>query len=169
MLLVGGDKRDNRTEWYREVIPVAERLGSATSTSYSGKEDPVPNTRPWEELEAELRQPGEEEAMAAARARLAAEDATYLRRLADLRRARQLTQVELSRRLGVAQPSLSKVERQADLYVSTLRRCIEAMGGRLEIHAVFPDLDYELRYEDFEQIDHDNPELDDEAGLAEAL
>src|SRR5512144_1197312 len=96
------------------------------------------DTRPWEQIEAELlARPGVDEALQAARGQLAAEHAAYLRRLGDLRRARQLTQAELSDRLGIAAPSLSKIERQADLYVSTLRRCIEAMGGHLEIHAVF--------------------------------
>ena len=34
---------------------------------------------------------------------------------------------------------MSKIERRADLYVSTLARFIEAMGGELEIRAVFPE------------------------------
>lgn len=121
------------------------------------------DTRPLEQIEAELMsRPGVDEAVQAAREQLAAEHAAYLRRLGDLRRARELTQTELSDRLGIAAPSLSKIERQADLYVSTLRRCIEAMGGQLEIHAVFDDLDYEIRFEDFETIDHDNPDLGDD-------
>jgi transcriptional regulator with XRE-family HTH domain len=99
---------------------------------------------------------------------LDAEDTAYLRRLGDVRRARQTTQVELSRRLGIAQPTLSRLERQADLYVSTLRRYIQTMGGRLEITATFPDLDYEIRFEDFEHVDHDNPDLTDETPLPQA-
>jgi len=122
----------------------------------------------YKKLRAELEaRPDYEAQAAAARERLAAEDEAYLRRLGDLRRARHMTQVEMSRRLRVAQPSLSRMERQADLYVSTLRRCVEAMGGQLEIHAIFPDVDYEIRFDDFEQIDHDNPDLGEE--LPQAL
>jgi hypothetical protein len=80
-----------------------------------------------------------------------------------------MTQVALAERLHMAQPSVSRLERQADLYVSTLRRYIEAIGGRLEIHAVFPDLDAELRLDDFETIDRDNPDVSDHSELREAL
>jgi hypothetical protein len=69
-----------------------------------------------------------------------------------------MTQVALAKKLQMVQPSVSRLERQADLYVSTLRRYVEALGGRLEISAIFPDLDYELRFDDFETIDRDNPE-----------
>lgn len=59
--------------------------------------------------------------------------------LAELRRARTLTQTRLSETLGMQQSAISRIERQADLYVSTLRSYVEAMGGRLELQAVFPD------------------------------
>ena len=39
---------------------------------------------------------------------------------------------------GVKQAFISKLERRADMYVTTLRKFIEAMGGKLEIRAVFP-------------------------------
>jgi hypothetical protein len=42
-------------------------------------------------------------------------------------------------KLGIKQATVSKIERRADLYVSTLARFIEAMGGELEIRAVFPE------------------------------
>jgi transcriptional regulator with XRE-family HTH domain len=122
----------------------------------------MPSTKRWDEVTEELRrQPGDEERMAAARARLAEEETTYFRHLHELRRAREMTQVALAKQLNMVQPSVSRLERQADLYVSTLRRYIEALGGRLEIHAVFPDLGYEIRFDDLETIDHDNPDLDD--------
>ena len=122
----------------------------------------MPSTQRWDEVTEELRrQPGDEERMAAARARLAEEETTYFRHLHELRRAREMTQVALAKQLNMVQPSVSRLERQADLYVSTLRRYIEALGGRLEIHAVFPDLDYEIRFDDLETIDHDNPDLED--------
>lgn len=59
--------------------------------------------------------------------------------LAELRRARGLSQKTLAGVLHVDQASISKLERRADMYISTLRSHIEAMGGELEITARFPD------------------------------
>jgi DNA-binding transcriptional regulator YiaG len=56
-----------------------------------------------------------------------------------LRRARELSQEQLAQALDVKQGSVSKLERRTDLYISTLRRYIEAMGGDLELRANFPD------------------------------
>lgn len=57
----------------------------------------------------------------------------------ELRRARQLSQEELAELLDVRQGSVSKLERRTDLYISTLRRYIEALGGELELQAHFPE------------------------------
>jgi predicted XRE-type DNA-binding protein len=59
--------------------------------------------------------------------------------LDELRTAREFTQAELSQVLKVDQGSISKLERRTDMYIGTLRRYIEAMGGSLQIRAVFPD------------------------------
>jgi transcriptional regulator with XRE-family HTH domain len=59
--------------------------------------------------------------------------------LDELRSARQLTQSELADVLKVDQGSISKLERRTDMYISTLRRYVEAMGGSLQIRAVFPE------------------------------
>jgi transcriptional regulator with XRE-family HTH domain len=59
--------------------------------------------------------------------------------LDELRSARRLTQAELAMLLKVDQGSISKLEHRTDMYISTLRRFIEAMGGSLQIRAVFPD------------------------------
>jgi transcriptional regulator with XRE-family HTH domain len=56
-----------------------------------------------------------------------------------LREARHLTQTNLAKVLGVSQSEVSKIERRTDVYVSTLGSYIEAMGGRLEVSAIFPD------------------------------
>jgi transcriptional regulator with XRE-family HTH domain len=64
--------------------------------------------------------------------------------LDELRAARALTQEHLSTILGVQQSAISKLERRADMYVSTLRHFIEAMGGQLEIRAVFSDGDIRI-------------------------
>jgi predicted XRE-type DNA-binding protein len=58
--------------------------------------------------------------------------------LAQLRTARQLSQAALGEILRVEQPAVAKLEKRTDMYVSTLRRFIEAMGGELEIVARFP-------------------------------
>jgi transcriptional regulator with XRE-family HTH domain len=59
--------------------------------------------------------------------------------LEELREARELTQTQLAQVLQVSQGAVSKVERRADMYISTLRSYIAAMGGDLQIRAVFPD------------------------------
>ena len=59
--------------------------------------------------------------------------------LRELRRARSLTQLELAELMGVQQPAVARLERRADMYVSSLRSYVEAVGGRLKIIAEFPD------------------------------
>jgi ribosome-binding protein aMBF1 (putative translation factor) len=59
--------------------------------------------------------------------------------LAEVRRALKLSQEELAETLQVGQAAVAKLEKRTDMYVSTLRRFIEAMGGELEIVARFPD------------------------------
>lgn len=59
--------------------------------------------------------------------------------LQELRQARKQSQVSIAKTLGAKQASVSKMERRTDMYVSTLRSYIEAMGGRLEITALFAD------------------------------
>ena len=57
--------------------------------------------------------------------------------LADLRRAQTQTQQQLAETLNVNQAWISRVERQTDMYLSTLRGYIEALGGELELTARF--------------------------------
>jgi DNA-binding transcriptional regulator YiaG len=59
--------------------------------------------------------------------------------LDELREARELTQEQLARVLRVNQAAVSKMERRTDMYLSTLQGIIKAMGGQLEIRAIFPD------------------------------
>ena len=59
--------------------------------------------------------------------------------LNELRQARGLSQQVLADLLKVQQPAIAKLERRTDMYISTLRSHIEAMGGELEIVARFPD------------------------------
>ena len=59
--------------------------------------------------------------------------------LQELRQARGLSQKVMAELLNVQQPAIAKLEKRADMYVSTLRSHIEAMGGQLEVVARFPD------------------------------
>ncbi len=70
--------------------------------------------------------------------------------LDELRRARQMTQAKLAESLGVNQGEVSKIEHRTDLYLSTLTEYVEALGGRLEIRAVFRDR--EVRITQFEEL-----------------
>jgi DNA-binding XRE family transcriptional regulator len=58
--------------------------------------------------------------------------------LGELRNAKQLTQADMAEMLDVPQSSISRIEQRADMYLSTLRNYIHAMGGVLQIQAVFP-------------------------------
>jgi transcriptional regulator with XRE-family HTH domain len=71
--------------------------------------------------------------------------------LAGLRQARNLSQEELAAILAVKQPAVAKMEKKVDMYISTLRRFVEAMGGELEIRAHFPEGDVRInQFEDLE-------------------
>jgi len=59
--------------------------------------------------------------------------------LEELRGAKQLTQADMAEMLNVPQSSISRIERRADMYLSTLRNYIHAVGGELRIQAVFRD------------------------------
>lgn len=59
--------------------------------------------------------------------------------LAEVRRAMKLSQEELAAILQINQASVAKMEKRTDMYIGTLRRFIQAMGGELDIVARFPD------------------------------
>jgi len=64
--------------------------------------------------------------------------------LYQLREARSLTQVNLAKVLNVNQGAVSRMEKRTDMYVSTLRNFIQAMGGQLQVKAVFPEGEVEI-------------------------
>jgi transcriptional regulator with XRE-family HTH domain len=70
--------------------------------------------------------------------------------LAQIRSAMKMSQATLAEALHVEQPAIAKIERRTDMYVSTLRRFIEAMGGELELTARFQDRS--VRIASFEEI-----------------
>jgi transcriptional regulator with XRE-family HTH domain len=71
--------------------------------------------------------------------------------LDELREARELTQTQLAQVLQVSQGAVSKVERRTDMYISTLRSYVRAIGGDLQIRAVFPE--GEVLIDQFEDLD----------------
>jgi DNA-binding XRE family transcriptional regulator len=92
-------------------------------------------TRPFAELAAEAK------ADPVRRDRIA----TYKRAmldalaLAELRAQRGVTQQDVAGKLGVTQANISRIEHEEDLYLSTLRSYVAALGGELEVNAVFAD------------------------------
>lgn len=59
--------------------------------------------------------------------------------LAELRRSRAVTQNDLAESLKMKQPSVAQLEKRDDVYISTLRNYLHALGGELELTARFPD------------------------------
>jgi len=84
--------------------------------------------------------PPEAQARAAARA----EAMLVEMRIQELRKARKVTQVEVAKTLRVEQAAVSKLERRDDMYVSTLREYVKALGGELKLVASFPDADIQI-------------------------
>jgi hypothetical protein len=89
-------------------------------------------TRSWNSVRA-ARLGQAASARAKERARAQIEEMT----LSDLRRGLNLRQVEAARSMEMTQSELSRLETRGDHLISTLRRYVEALGGRLEVTAVF--------------------------------
>ena len=70
--------------------------------------------------------------------------------LQELRQAKKQSQSQLAAVLHVKQANISRIEKRTDMYLSTLRNYIEAMGGALDIIARFPD--GQIRIKQFQQI-----------------
>ncbi len=93
----------------------------------------------FEELRAKMTP--EAQSRAAARA----EALMVEMQLRDLRKARQVTQVDVAKAMSVEQAAVSKLERRDDMYVSTLSAYVKALGGELKLVASFPDADIQVR------------------------
>jgi DNA-binding XRE family transcriptional regulator len=95
----------------------------------------VTKTRPFAELAAKAK------ADPVGRARIEAHKRAMRDALAlgELRSEVGATQHQVAEVLGVSQANVSRIEREEDVYLSTLRRYVAALGGELEINAVFPD------------------------------
>jgi transcriptional regulator with XRE-family HTH domain len=79
--------------------------------------------------------PAQREQVEKRAAELIAEEMT----LQDLRKARELTQIRMAELLNMRQENVSRLERRADLLVSTLQSYVTAMGGELSLVVKFKD------------------------------
>ncbi|MCA9470943.1 MAG: helix-turn-helix transcriptional regulator [Nitrospirales bacterium] len=59
--------------------------------------------------------------------------------LQEIRKARELTQKDVAKKLKISQDGVSRLEQRTDVMLSTLRKYVEAMGGSLNLVAQFPD------------------------------
>ena len=93
----------------------------------------MPKLTKWSELESKM--------SPAARTEVRRRVQEELRKmpLHELRAARRLTQQQLAKTLDMSQAAVSQLEKRTDIYLSTLENFVEAMGGTLEMYAVFPD------------------------------
>jgi DNA-binding XRE family transcriptional regulator len=96
--------------------------------------------KPYKNLRDKIRSDPERAARVAAH-RQAIADALAL---GEIRARRELTQADIARVLETSQANVSRVERQDDLYLSTLRHYVEALGGTLKVSAVFDDEEVEI-------------------------
>ncbi len=80
----------------------------------------------------------------AAKDRAAAEIVSY--NLSQLRDSMAITQVELSEEMGISQGRVSRIETAPQLNLNTLKQYVEALGGHLELSAVFDDRRFDLNH-----------------------
>jgi DNA-binding transcriptional regulator YiaG len=125
IVLIGGDPR-----LYDRMVPSLRR--STKPILRKSRKNAMPRTK-WTDVRRPLA-PEREEAV-----REEVRSEVERMKLSDLRRARHLSQTTIAKILDMSQGDVSKLERRADMYVSTLRSFIEAVGGKLQIIARFPD------------------------------
>jgi len=79
------------------------------------------------------------------KAKLLAEQMISDMPLQELRQAKNMSQERLAEILDTKQSNISRIEKRTDMYISTLRSYIQAMGGELKIVAHFPEGDISIR------------------------
>jgi DNA-binding transcriptional regulator YiaG len=79
-----------------------------------------------------------------ARAAARAEAMLVEMQLQQLRKSRDVTQVQVAKAMSIEQATVSKLEHREDMYVSTLREYVKAVGGELKLVASFPDADIQV-------------------------
>jgi len=139
IVLLGGDKRGDWTGWYERNIPIADdhydehlrKPRRRTLTMASRTLNDIRTKRP---LSPDAR--GRvDEIKRAMRLEIA---------LAQLRELRGASQRQIAEALGTSRANVGRIEKELDVRLSTIERYVEALGGRLEIHAVFDDADIKL-------------------------
>jgi DNA-binding XRE family transcriptional regulator len=95
----------------------------------------MPRTKPFSNLTREI----EQDPVRMQRVRDMTRAMLDIQRLSELRAQRNLTQQDVADSLNASQANISRIEHEDDLYLSTLRAYIEALGGELELSARFPD------------------------------
>jgi DNA-binding XRE family transcriptional regulator len=88
--------------------------------------------------------PGAAERVNDIRAEMEKSDRLYAENLATVRRAADLTQVELAKAMGVAQSEISRIESRPDMLLSTLASYLAAAGGRPRVVVTIADQDVEI-------------------------
>lgn len=134
ILLVAGDKSGgSQRRFYKQLIAKAdERFSSHLDRVKAGKKGNKMG-RTLDQIIAEL--PPDR------RERVEARYQELRREVEGLRELRQIAgkaQAEIASALNIKQPSVSKIEKQADMYLSTLRSYVEAVGGSLELTVKLP-------------------------------
>lgn len=59
--------------------------------------------------------------------------------LQEIRKHQNITQQDMANLLGIKQENVSRMERRKDMRLSTMKEYVEALGGKIEVNAVFPD------------------------------
>jgi DNA-binding transcriptional regulator YiaG len=133
ILLIGGNKAGEWNAWYDRMVPIADDLFDEHLRELEVKEPQMPKTRKFTELSRRV-VTDPERAQRVAAMETAIEHALVL---GEIREHRNLSQADLANVLGTSQARVSQLENQTDLYLSTLKRYVEALGGELEVTAVF--------------------------------
>ena len=91
--------------------------------------------KPWSEISAKVRADPERRARIEQREQAIEAELT----ISQLREARGATQENVAERVNVTQSNVSHFERNPNIFLRSLASYVEALGGRLEVRAVFPD------------------------------
>src|SRR5499433_2246411 len=115
-------------------------LRGAPGTTEARRRTDMSGRHPWSKLREQIDADPERRARVDAEA----EQLRVAARLAEIRESMRVTQEELARALDVSQANVSRIENQVDIQLSTLRRYVEGLGGRLELAVVFPEVTVRL-------------------------
>ena len=91
-----------------------------------------PRSKTWRDVRAQ--RPLDERRVATYKALMTAETSLH-----ELRERRGMSQAALAAALEMTQPNISRIENEEDVYLSTLARYVSALGGHIEVRAVFPE------------------------------